>query len=538
MSYIFESFLGEVFLDNKKTLFIFVMILFAFGGIYCNAEEYKFDESMGPGWVLNCEGDPWRWDISGHDGEGGSIRSSPIYGIGSSSLCRDMKGPCIVRFWWKMDETPNSGSQFSFMDDKNIFLCNSSNWSEFRYPIDDNETHKLKWRFLKSNSAVQQGAAWIDDFIVGSTQDMPPKINLISPEESVTFFTNETLVFKYRPSDDIGLKSCALCTYKNNKLTYINAPSANNETNIVMHKFEKEGEYTWGLSCVDTTNQVRKSENRTIDIIDYIVVKNGENLPSALDNANRMGVKLVRVMNGEYDVKEPILFNNGSMELVGESVDGVILKSSEKNKDCIKIYHDGCSVINITFKDFNNPIFINSSSCTIANDTFNSYIKGIIVESGHSNSIVGNTFSVSSRQDKKAIYIGNTSEINILKNNLKGLLGIEIYNVSNINVSQNCIDMTWGIDIKKCVNGFIKCNLVSCSLHSITLLDSTENVSIESNALSGNAGDNNPTDANKWDGNYWLGRNPTQPIRISLKVHDNHPIPKREPCVNCDSRGS
>jgi hypothetical protein len=487
---------------------------------------------MGSGWILNCDGNSWRWDASGHDGIG-SIRSSPIQGIGVSSICREVKGPSIIRFWWKTDETPNDGSTFSFIDNKNISFCNSNNWSEFIYPIDDNNTHKLQWKFLKSNSAVQQGAAWIDDFIVGSTQDRPPKIDLISPEESIRSITDENLVFKYRPSDDVGLKSCTLCTYNDNKPTYKNAPSSNNETNIVTYKFDKKGKYIWGLSCIDTTNQIGKSENRTIDIADYIVVKNGEDLLSAFDNANKIGIRRIKIMNGEYYLKEPILFNNESIELIGESVGGVILKPSEKNVDGIKIYREGCSVINITFRDFSNPIFINSNNCTITNDTFNSYIKGIILESGHGNSIVGDTFSVSSGQDKKAIYVGNTSEINILKNNLKGRLGMDIYNVSNINIGLNCIDMSWGMDVEKCVNGSIKCNEVSCNLHSITLLDSTENVSIESNVLSGNARDDNPKGANKWDGNYWPGRSPEQPIHISLDVSDNHPMPKMDPCVNC-----
>ena len=522
-------------LINKRKLFIFMIIISFFANINCNAEEYRFDASMGSGWILNCDGTSWRWDASGHNGNG-SIRSSPIQGIGASSICREVKGPSIIRFWWKTDETPNSGSQFSFIDNKNIFFCNSNNWSEIVYPIEDNNSHKLQWKFLKSNSAVQQGAAWIDDLIVGSTQDQPPKINLLSPEESVTSFTNEPLVFKYRPSDDIGLKSCTLCTYYNNNPTYINANSTNNDTNTVIYGFNKKGKYTWGLSCIDTSNQVGKSENRTIDITDCIVVKNGEDLLSAFDSANKIGIRCIKVMNGEYDLKGPILFNNSSIELIGESVGGVILKPSGKNANGIKIYSKGCSVINITFKDFNYPIFISSDNCTIANDTFNSYVKGIIIETGHGNSITGNTFSASSGQDKKAIYVGNTSEINILKNNLKGNWGIEIYNVSDININQNCIHMRYGVALQKCINGSIKCNMVSCSQYSIALLDSTENVSIESNALSGNARDDNPKGANKWDGNYWPGRSPAQPIHISLDVSDNHPMPEIDPCVNCGNR--
>jgi hypothetical protein len=155
----------------KMTYLILLSILFISS---CNAEIFDFSSTRGLGWK-DCEGTPWYL-------ESGAIRSGQIDGIGASSICRDVQGPKIINFSWKIDAMNIKDVKFSFIDGKTEYTCNSQNWANFAYhEISDNKIHTIKWKFWKNNGAIKVGSGWIDNLTIA---DPVNQATIASPSSS------------------------------------------------------------------------------------------------------------------------------------------------------------------------------------------------------------------------------------------------------------------------------------------------------------------------------------------------------------------
>jgi hypothetical protein len=108
---------------------------------------------------------PWTIDYTDGYNDKISLKSGPIECVGASSLrMNNISGPAIIRFKWKRDAGSGIGQLIFRVDVKNIFECNSRDWTDFSYPLNADRSHTLEWNFRKIKSyPLWGGAAWVDN---------------------------------------------------------------------------------------------------------------------------------------------------------------------------------------------------------------------------------------------------------------------------------------------------------------------------------------------------------------------------------------
>jgi hypothetical protein len=117
----------------------------------------------------DCGGSSWYIDPStGHESKF-SLRSGPIDCTGISRICREVKGPAEVTFWWQYEPLRQGIAELTFTADNTRRVCDSSEWSPISYTVRDNNTHQLIWEFRKIKCYPKStGAGWIDDVCISS----------------------------------------------------------------------------------------------------------------------------------------------------------------------------------------------------------------------------------------------------------------------------------------------------------------------------------------------------------------------------------
>ncbi|HPJ84565.1 MAG TPA: hypothetical protein PLY09_07385 [Methanothrix sp.] len=143
----------------------------------CDGMLHDFEDADLTEW-RDCGGSSWYIDSSiGHDSKF-SLRSGPIDCTGISRICREVKGPAEVTFWWQCEPLRQGIAELTFAADDTRRVCDSSEWSPISYTVRDNNTHQLIWEFRKIKCYPKNaGAGWIDDVCISSeTPTIPSEI--------------------------------------------------------------------------------------------------------------------------------------------------------------------------------------------------------------------------------------------------------------------------------------------------------------------------------------------------------------------------
>jgi len=126
-------------------------------------EFYKFENITDTyGWST-CDGLPWQIDDnSGFVGDS-SLKSASIPGVGVSSICRDVRGPAIISFFWRKSGG-NPNDKLIFIDNKDIkYDCDAQVWTSVKYTIFDSDSHTLKWKYEKQTLSNGTGFGFLDN---------------------------------------------------------------------------------------------------------------------------------------------------------------------------------------------------------------------------------------------------------------------------------------------------------------------------------------------------------------------------------------
>jgi hypothetical protein len=140
----------------------------------CDGNIHDFEDADLTGWK-DCGGSSWYIDPSTTHGGEFSLRSGPIECTGISRICRDVKGPAEITFWWQCDPLRQGIVELTFMADDTRHVCDSAEWSPISYTVRDNKTHELIWEFRKIKCYPKNtGAGWIDDVCISSEAHATP----------------------------------------------------------------------------------------------------------------------------------------------------------------------------------------------------------------------------------------------------------------------------------------------------------------------------------------------------------------------------
>ncbi len=160
-----------------------IIILFLLSSISlatgCDGTLHDFEDADLTEW-RDCGGSSWYIDPSiGHESKF-SLRSGPIDCTGISRICREVKGPAEVTFWWQCEPLRQGIAELTFTADDTRRVCDSSEWSPISYTVRDNNTHQLIWEFRKIKCYPKNaGAGWIDDVCISSeTPTIPSEIKM------------------------------------------------------------------------------------------------------------------------------------------------------------------------------------------------------------------------------------------------------------------------------------------------------------------------------------------------------------------------
>lgn len=120
--------------------------------------------------LYDCGGRSWSPDENIGYGDNLSLRSGQVNMIGTSKLCMNVHGPTLIKFMWKVDSAVENAWTLSFwVDNSQVKVCKSDNWTPVTYSLRGDVDHKISWQFLKMNSSlVGIGAGWIDDLDVSN----------------------------------------------------------------------------------------------------------------------------------------------------------------------------------------------------------------------------------------------------------------------------------------------------------------------------------------------------------------------------------
>lgn len=180
----FHGYMGRC-IKFISILALFNLVFFTYvAPVY--GECYSFEDSEGSGWNKECFGPQWEWDSTNGHWSNHSMKSAELgattVGLWSSGICRDVKGPAEIAFWWKLNTTPPDSGKLQFLVDNSVKATISQNscWTERPpYSIQDNKTHKVEWRFVM-DSQLDRGSGWIDDVCI--IPKIVPLITEIMPE--------------------------------------------------------------------------------------------------------------------------------------------------------------------------------------------------------------------------------------------------------------------------------------------------------------------------------------------------------------------
>lgn len=146
-------------------LYISIMCILIFPT--CANDHWGFEGDIGQGW--HFDGVPqWHLDCNESHSSSCSMRSGENLPFsGPTSIWRDVQGPVIISFWWKSDSikvctdpSVMCKGLFFLVDGKTQLTCDSVDWKETRFPLDDG-LHRVEWIFKPRSD--QKGIGWLDN---------------------------------------------------------------------------------------------------------------------------------------------------------------------------------------------------------------------------------------------------------------------------------------------------------------------------------------------------------------------------------------
>lgn len=469
-------------------IYLFIILAISLGDNY---GSFNFTYGLGDSaWRYSCQTHAVLSKSDYHSGEQAVMLGPTEDESNICSVLREVKGPAKIEFWWKKNDMLNKNTELSFYDNNSKIMTYNyekyrNEWANETYYITEG-THIIKWQYELqiAGTTCPFAFSWIDDVNITPMGCVKPDCITISP-----------------------LKITQELPENNNKL------NVNNTTNF------------------HTINQGNKSGTRLIEVSDCVTVKQGGNLSDAIEIGKSKHISCVKIMNGDYPLEKPLLLNENSINIIGESREGVKLYPSPQttgNIIGIKINNDGCIVKNLTLKEFYRCIIVNSSKCLIENNSLEPRQYGITIENGNYNKLIYNKF-VQYYYQCSAVYVGNSTFINITENNFSGICGIEFFNTSNSSIIQNYISMDYGIALQKSINTTLEYNNIIISKTrygiSVDLRAQTKRTIIKNNNMyNGIPHDETFPGDNQWQSNYWHGNRCDQPKYIEYNIYDQTPL--------------
>ena len=357
--------------------------------------------------------------------------------------------------------SPEDGNKSYFVNQPVYFEYVPEDDKELDYctlVIDGNETNKTKerptrgevdsisnWTFDKCGNhsweviCFDNESASNEDrekWNISIQEDKPPVVSAVSPTEG---YVNQTIEFKYTPTDDCGLERCVLCIDDMECDNCSDESPNSNTTNSFNYIFPQNRTYTWNITCWDSANN-SNSMNGSIPIArpdNVCVYQNG----TSQCEAGAFDVEYTKIGDAIRDLKE-----EGTVTVkFGNYTENLYINKPITLKGC----KDARPVIygNVT------PVIIDSDNVTIRGVTIN-----------------GNNISNSIFVHKDIAKI-NIIDDHILNSKDTGIYlhGKTEHSIKNIHISSNKIIVlkcpgVIGIDLNNCTDVVIDNNIIGCNV--------------------------------------------------------------------------
>gem|GEM_PF-2106468 len=511
-------------------IYLIILLSFCFVSPIIGSEEQisNYEALDNPIWH-DCGGSNWHPDSEvGHENV---LKSGPIECTGISAICTNVTGPANISFWWRSDSINQMAGQLSFLVDDTRYVCDSTGWTPFSYQITDDQTYELIWEFRKIRCYPKNNVAgWISDLYIEYGDSTIPHGFKTSISETATLSSNITIV----PASITILASEVTISPKN--ITMNPDEVTISPKNITMNPDEVTISpkniimIPDDIMMVYKNNMINPSTN-IVTIFDNIGITNSNEvvivddsfpednselhkwrtIEAGLNDAYNNGIYKLLIKNGDYPLNESIYVYK-PIWMEGETKDGVNIYPCN-TKVGIRISSDKCVVRNLSlnrfglcmdvihsndlilsdnnFEGIDGIYIINSTNVWVMNSSFINCILPLLLKS--SGNIVMDMNNVSgccngicilksadvfiSNNDltdtqKKGILVNESSEINIVYNNLKSSNNgwIEIDNHKTVSIDCNW----WKENNCTCGNAGYLCDTpckVNCS-DNYVLLDS------------------------------------------------------------------
>ena len=187
----FVTFARQLYL----AMFILNILIVQVSSVSCNLELQN-------GWI-DCGGTGWHIDNNTDIGGTSSLKSIPIENSGISRICRVVKGPATISYWWKTDANSQGIGQLNFMvNGERMYTCDSSEWVPESYDLRYAGDYILSWELIKWKSYPEgAGFGWIKDICIKSdtSNSVEPQKPMSSNEKN-----NENNIVYVGQKEDIA----------------------------------------------------------------------------------------------------------------------------------------------------------------------------------------------------------------------------------------------------------------------------------------------------------------------------------------------
>lgn len=408
--------LAEDYWHPKITIKIVIKnILYIVGFLiyFSSCSTIAMDDSLSymelhDGWI-DCGGSSWYQNKTLEQNNNSIFQSGPIENSGVSRICRVVKGPATVSFWWKTNANIELGQLNFLVNGEKTYLCDSKNGKYEFFDLRYEGNYILTWEFIKYRSYPQNyGSGWIGDI----------KINRESLNKSMVSsdsMTNNT--DPYFNLYDISTQIYQLYFPPNNSShNYLYASNDNKD---------KIGENLSNSS----TFFVKDEDNPNANI--YCTIE------KALQKARDGDIIMV-----SSKICEEKIELNKSIKLIGEDRAKSIIKGSPNKNSVIYITANDVIIQNLTIENGKTGLCL-KDVCRIElvdNNISNCTKGGVWLIDSNNISIKRNDFNMCGNSSQNQyIRLDNSNYINITENNLNPrsiVTGIYLNN-SNYNIILN-----------------------------------------------------------------------------------------------------
>jgi subtilisin family serine protease len=136
----------------------------------------------------------------------------------------------------------------------------TSNSSSSNYTFTNQELYY--WNCI-SGSNISEYKTYSSNY--SFTFDMAsPNVNLLSPENSASYSTSDTIYFSYNVSDNFAIENCSLII--NGAINSTNSSLVNLSTSNNFSLTLSAGTYSWNVNCSDKSGNLNSSSSRSISV--------------------------------------------------------------------------------------------------------------------------------------------------------------------------------------------------------------------------------------------------------------------------------